>query len=307
MVLHTVLGAGGAISNELVPLLLKNNIQVRLVSRNPQPSDNSIAADITDYQQTLNAVKGSDIVYLLVGLVYDIKVWEKQWPKIMTNVINACKETGAKLIFFDNVYMYGKVAGTMTEETPVNPCSKKGELRAAIATQLMNEVAKGTIKALIARSADFYGPYGDKTSVPNMLIFANLAKKKTPQWLVNADLPHSFTFIPDAAKALYLLANDDTAWGKVWHLPTAAPALTGREFIKLASAAMNRPYGCFVLPKFMLLLAGLFDKTIKESYEMLYQSDAPYIFSSAKFEKHFNDTPTPYEEGIKITASGYRK
>ncbi len=116
-----------------------------------------------------------------------------------------------------------------------------------------------------------------------------------------------FTFIPDAARALYMLANDDTAWGKVWHLPTTAPALTGKQFITLAADAMDRPYGCFVLPKLMLRLAGLFDKTIKESYEMLYQSDSPYIFSSAKFEKHFNVSPTSYKEGIKITAAQYRK
>jgi hypothetical protein len=45
----------------------------------------------------------------------------------MDNAIEACKRARAKLIFFENVYMYGKVSGPMTEETPFNPCSKKGE------------------------------------------------------------------------------------------------------------------------------------------------------------------------------------
>ena len=98
-----------------------------------------ISADLSDKDQTIRAVAGSSIAYLLVGLKYDHKLWTEMWPRIMANTIEACKRSGAKLIFFDNVYMYGKVSGTMTEETPFNPCSKKGEVRAKIATSLINE------------------------------------------------------------------------------------------------------------------------------------------------------------------------
>jgi hypothetical protein len=55
----------------------------------------------------------------------------------MRNAIEAAKRANARLVFFDNVYMYGKVDGVMTEETPFNPCSKKGEIRAEIATSLL--------------------------------------------------------------------------------------------------------------------------------------------------------------------------
>ncbi|PWT87456.1 MAG: NAD-dependent dehydratase, partial [Acidobacteria bacterium] len=157
MKLHTILGAGGAVGNQLFPLLQENNERVRVVSRNAQPIANveAIATDITNHEQTLEAVKGSDIVYLLAGLAYDLRVWRASWPKIMTNVIDACSIHGCKLLFFDNVYMYGKVDGIMTEETPFNPNSKKGELRAMIARKLLDEMRDGRIKALIARSADF--------------------------------------------------------------------------------------------------------------------------------------------------------
>src|SRR6266404_783892 len=188
MKLHTILGAGGAVGNQLLPVLQQNNERIRLVSRKPGalPMIETVAADVTNYEQTFNAVKGSDVVYLVVGLAYDIRVWKESWPKIMTNIINACKKTGSKLIFFDNVYMYGKVDGVMTEETAFNPCSKKGEIRAALATQLLNEMKEGSIKALIARAADFYGPVGFTTSVPDILVLGNLRKGKKAQWLVNA-------------------------------------------------------------------------------------------------------------------------
>src|SRR5260221_14630602 len=122
MKLHTILGAGGAVGNQLLPVLQRNNERLRLVSRNPDPlsTAETVAADITNYEQTLNAVKGSDVVYLVVGLAYDIRVWKESWPKIMTNVINACKETGSELIFFEILKLKEKGIGFLTKEKVLN-------------------------------------------------------------------------------------------------------------------------------------------------------------------------------------------
>lgn len=307
MSLHTILGAGGMIANELVPVLLANKEKIRIVARHPkqQLGLDAVAADLENYEQTLFAVKGSSIVYLLVGLDYDSKIWAEKWPKIMTNTINACKATGAKLIFFDNVYMYGNVTGYMTEQTVFQPCSKKGRIRAAIAEQLLAEMDNGSIQALIARSADFYGTKSTRTSFANTMVFSNLSKGKKAQWLVNAKVPHAFTYVPDAAKALYLLAKDPTAFGQSWHLPTQSNPLTGEAFVALAAKAMHQPNKLTVLSKLMIRLAGLFVKPIKESYEMLYQNEADYLFDSSKFEQHFGMQPTSYEAGIASTAKLY--
>lgn len=307
MSLHTILGAGGAIANELLPILMEAKEPTRIVARHPKQliGVESVSADLSDADQTMEAVKGSSVVYLLVGLEYDYKVWAQKWPLVMTNTINACKATGAKLIFFDNVYMYGKVNGIMTEETAFNPCSKKGVLRTAIVNQLLSEIKSGALTGLIARSADFYGTAATKTSVPNMLVFDNFSKGKKAQWLADAQVPHSYTYIPDTGKALYFLAKDETAFNQTWHLPTAPNPLTGEQFIALAAEAMHQPNKYSVLSKLMIRLAGLFIKPIKESYEMIYQSDSSYVFDSSKFEKHFGFTPTSYEEGIKETAKYY--
>lgn len=303
MKLHTILGSGGTVSNQLLPILQQKNERIRLVSRKAQSSNvESIAADLTNYEQTQNAVRGSDIAYLVVGLSYDVRVWRQAWPKIMTNVINACKANGTKLIFFDNVYMYGRVNGIMTEETPFNPTSKKGEIRAAIARQLLDEIRSGSIKAMIARAADFYGPVGFSMSAPNMLVFGNLRKGKTAQWLINAKVPHSFTYVPDAAKALYMLANTESAFGQTWHLPTANDPLTGEKFIKEAAKEMNTRDNYSTISKGMMRLAGLFNRTIKESLEMAYQNEFPYLFDSSKFNKTFKFELTPYRKGIEETA-----
>jgi nucleoside-diphosphate-sugar epimerase len=304
----SILGSGGAISNELVKILAAENQPFRLVGRNPKVTPGAaetISADLTDKDQTIRAVAGSSVAYLLVGLKYDRKVWQEMWPRIMSNTIEACKRAGAKLIFFDNVYMYGKVSGPMTEETPFNPCSKKGEIRAKIAASLINEWKSGALTAMIARSADFYGP-DTHNGVPNVLVFKPFAQKKKASWLANDSVPHSLTYTPDAARSLLQLTKQANAWNQTWHIPTASNPLTGKEFVALAAKEFGVPPRYRVLSKPMLRVAGWFDPLVAESYEMLYQSDSPYLFDSTKFARAFSFAGTPYADGIRTSAASFK-
>jgi len=304
----TILGAGGPIGTELAKILAASNQQFRLVSRKPTPIAGAevLAADLADQEQCIRAVAGSRMVHLLVGLRYDLGVWRELWPGIMANTIEACKRAQANLIFFDNVYMYGKVNGPMTEETPYAPCSKKGEIRAKIATTLMNEVKAGNLNAMIARSADFYGPE-TQNGVPNVLVFEPLSKGSKASWLVNAAVPHSLTFTLDAAHGLALLADRASAWNQVWHLPTAPDPPTGKEFIAMAAKEFGLAPKYRVLSRPMLRVAGWFDPLVRDSYEILYQSDSPYLFDSTKFAREFGFAGTPYLKGIRIAAASYKR
>jgi nucleoside-diphosphate-sugar epimerase len=137
VVMHTILGANGAVGVELVRALSERGRGIRLVSRRPVADARAtevVAADLADLEQTIKAVAGLEVTYLLVGLKYRLETWRELWPRIMSNAIEACKRAGAKLVFFDNVYAYGLVVGPMTERTPFNPCSRKGEIRAQIAS-----------------------------------------------------------------------------------------------------------------------------------------------------------------------------
>jgi nucleoside-diphosphate-sugar epimerase len=279
-----------------------------LVSRNPKlfpGAAETVAADLSNLDDTVKAVTGSRIAFLLVGLKYDVKVWRELWPRIMRNAIEAAKRANAKLVFFDNVYMYGKVDGPMTEETPFRPCSKKGEIRAQIATMLLNEMKAGNLTALIARSADFYGP-GARTGIPNVLVFDKLAKGAKASWLVNDSVKHSFTFTPDAARSLVLLADNESAWNQTWHVPTAPDPPTGKQFIELAAKEFGTKTKYRVLTRPMLWMAGWFDTTVRELYEMLYQYEFDYVFDSTKFMKAFHFQPTSYSESVHRTSQAYR-
>ena len=301
--MQTILGASGIIGTELAKNLVNYTDKVRLVSRNPKKvniTDEIFQADLLNANQTREAVAGSEVAYLTAGLKYDIKVWETQWPVVMQNAIEACKIHNTKLVFFDNVYMYGKVNGWMTEETEVNPVSRKGEVRAKIARMILDEVKKGELKALIARSADFYGP-NTKTSFINFMIIDNLKKGKKAQLLISDEFKHSLTYTPDAGKGTAILGNTESAYNQIWHLPTDRNVLTMRNFVELAAEELGKEPASTRLPKTMLRLIGMLNGVVKEVVEMLYQYDSDYLFSSEKFEKAFNFKPTVYAEGIKET------
>ena len=302
--MQTILGSTGIIGRELAKELVKYTKSIRLVSRNPKKvneTDELVIADLLDKQQVINAVKGSDVVYLTAGLKYDIKVWQQDWLLIMKNVIEACKLSNSKLVFFDNVYSYGRVNGWMTEDTPYLPVSKKGEVRKHIAVMIMNEVNAGKLKAQIVRAADFYGE--GTLAFVTMMVFDKFAKGKSAQWLISEKFRHSFTYAKDAAFGTALLGNKDSAYNQVWHLPTDKNVLTGKEFIELTAKEFCVKSKFMNVPKWMLKIIGLFTPVIRESVEMTYQNDSDYLFSSEKFEKTFNLKPTPYYEGIKETVA----
>lgn len=196
--------------------------------------------------------------------------------------------------------MYGNKKGWITEETEIKPVSKKGKIRADIANHLINETQKGALKALIARSADFYGPGANNTFV-KMMIFDKYKDGKAASCLVNDKVKHSFTYTPDAAKATALLGNTDAAYNQIWHLPTSKDAPTGQDFIELTAQVFGVQPKYSVLKKWMLQMVGLFNPMVKESVEMLYQYEDDYLFNSDKFESRFFKA-TPYLEGIKGTA-----
>lgn len=306
---HTILGAGGSIGNTLTNVLLKSNESVRLVSRSNYSFKGveSYNADISSYEETSNSIEGSDIVYLLAGLPYDRKSWSELWPAIMKNVIDACKKHDAKLIFFDNVYMYGKVEGKMNESTPYFPSSVKGEIRATVANMLNNEMKRNNFRAMIARSADFYGPYATNSSVLYFLAIDKMMKNKKAQWLADDTKLHSFTYTLDCARAINLLWKNAECSQQVWHLPTQSPALTGNALITLIANELGVEPNYTVLKKWMLKIVSLFDKTVYESLEMIYQSEFDYQFDSNKFNDYFNFKPTSYEVGIHERIEFYKR
>lgn len=301
--MQTILGANGIIAIEIAKALHQNYTQdIRLVSRKPKKvneSDELHSADLMNKEACDEAVKGSEIVYMTVGLPYRSNIWKEQWPVVIRNIIDACKKHQAKLVFFDNVYMYGQVDGIMTEETPFQATSIKGKARAEIATMVLDEIKNKTLTAMICRAPEFYGPRNTMSGT-NALVFDNLKKNKKPQTLLTDATLRTLIYTPDAGKSSALLGNTPDAFGQTWHLPCDTNRKTAKEFIELCGSIQGKKLDYTILKRWMVKTFGLINSDVKELVELLYQFDRDYIFDCTKFNNRFPDFQvTSLEEGVK--------
>lgn len=300
--MQTILGSGGDIGTPLARELKQYTKHIRLVARRPvqvNGDEELFKADLMHEAEVEAAVAGSEVVYLTVGLEYKTSVWERDWPVVMKNVINACLLHQARLVFFDNVYMYAaNEIPHMTEGSRVGPESRKGKVRALIQDMLLNAASKQALQALIARSADFYGP-SSRNSPLAISVLEEFKKGKKAFWQVDASKLHAFTYTLDAARAVAILGNTADAFGQVWHLPTSSEKLAGKEFIALVAGEMQKQPHYYTLSRLMMRLIGLFVPIVRELPEMAYQYDRDYVFDSSKFCNRFSYTPITYKEGIK--------
>ncbi|HVK48919.1 MAG TPA: NAD-dependent epimerase/dehydratase family protein [Pseudobacter sp.] len=301
--MQTILGANGQIAVELAKEINAHySKDLRLVSRNPKQvngTDQLFSANLLDASKTAQAVSGSSVVYLTVGLPLDTQTWIDQFPPIMRNTIDACKKHRAKLVFFDNTYMYPQNSNPLTEETAFAPVGPKGRVRAAITTMLLDEMKAGNIEAVICRAPEFYGR--DKTfSYTNTLLFDPIREHRTPRVLLRDDTLRTLIWSPDASRATALIGNTSDAFNQTWHLPCDDNRRTYKEIIGIAEAVIGEQISYRILNKTTLKLVSFFKKPLREMKELLPRYEQDNLFISDKFKKRFPRFDIKqYQEGIE--------
>jgi nucleoside-diphosphate-sugar epimerase len=307
--LHLVVG-DGVVGRAVVEELARQGLPHALASRTPPdpcPWPHR-RVDALDAAALLAATAGASHVYVTLGLAYDSRVWQRDWPPIVEHFIAAARQHGFKLVFFDNVYAYGPppLRVPMTEDHPQQPSSRKGRVRQALGERLMQAARLEGVRLVIGRSADFYGP-GVRNSLLYQAAIQRQLQGKAAQWLGSPDRPHSYTYVPDAARALVRLALDEGAEGRAWHLPTAAPAPTSRQLLQMSARLLGAPAEVGVMPGWLLALLKPFVPVLREVDEMRYQTEHDYVFSSAAFEQRRPDLrATPYDEGMAAMVASLR-
>lgn len=307
--LHLIVG-DGVIGRATAAELARRGIAHALASRTPSPglATPQRRVDALGADALLAASADASHLYLTLGLPYDSRVWERDWPRVIENAIAAARRHGLRLVMFDNAYGYGPVPlqQPIREDHPQQPPSRKGLVRKAIGQRLMQAAQEDGVPVLIARASDFYGP-----DVRGALLYASAIERqlqgKTAQWLGNPDRLHSYTYVPDAARGLVELALDDGAYGQAWHLPTMAPAPTSRALLKMSARLLGAPQGVQVLPGAMQAVLGLFVPILRELREIRYQHEQDFVFSSERFMQRCPGFRiTPYEEGMAAMLRSFR-
>lgn len=301
--MQTILGATGQIAVELARELRRTYTQdLRLVSRNPRKvndSDTLMPADLLNADQAAEAVKGSSIVYFTAGLPPDTELWETQFPLMLENALNATRAANAKFVYFDNTYMYPQDDRVLTEDAPFEPVGRKGKVRAAMASRVLQEMARGGIPVIIGRAPEFYGP-GKTQSITNTLVIDKIKAGETPRVPVRDDTRRTLIWTPDASRALADLGNAPDTFGQTWHLPCDDDRLTYRQFVTLASEVFGREPSYKVLGKWTLKAAGLVSRQVRELRELLPRYEHNNLFDSSKFKQRFPQFEvTTYRQGLK--------
>lgn len=303
---HVIFGTG-PLGMSVMKALVKRDKSVRMVNRSGKAEVPAgvevVASDAYTPSQAIEASRGASVVYQCAQPGY--AEWVEKFPPLQASILEGAAVNKAKFIVGDNLYMYGDTDGKPLVETLPNYAhTRKGKTRAAMAEAVLAAHRTGKIQAAIARGSDFYGA-GVLGSTLGERIFEPMLQGKAAQAVGNLDVPHSYTYIEDFGEALAILGERDEALGQVWHVPNA-PTLTTREILTLAFQIAGQPAKISTMGKMMMRIGGLFIPEARETVEMMYEFEKPFVVDHQKFERAFGNHATPFAEGLRVTLAWYR-
>lgn len=299
----------GAVGRAIAQQLSLSGRPVTVVQRSSPdhlpPGVEFVACDVRNQEATNAVVAGAGAVICAIGLPYVSAVWEREWPVVMRHLLTACSRTGARLVFVDNLYMYGPQSRPLTEDMPLTAHGIKPKVRAEITRLWKRAHDAGQVSVVAVRASDFYGP-GVGQSIIGQTALGAIASGKPAMLIGSPDLPHDLAYVPDVARAAITLLDASTdAYGQAWHVP-CAPTKTLREVLQIGADALGEKLKLSVLPAFMMGPLGLFTPVLRELKEMRFQTDRPYRVDSSRFASRFWSDATPLEEGVKAAALSFR-
>lgn len=303
--LHTVLGTG-PLGTAVAESLLQRGLAVRVVSRNNASRLTDVEAmtgELNDPGFAQRAVFGSEVVYQCTQPAYHR--WALEFPALQQHIIDATIAAGADLVIADNLYSYGDPNGAIiVDASPRHPQTRKGLLRKRLADEALAAHEAGLLRVTLARPSNYFGP-GYTTGDT---VFGQAVKGAAVTALVNADAPHSFSYVPDAGRAMATLGTHDRSWGRSWITPVQ-PAATQREIARLAwrAAGHDGEPRVRVLGAAGLAALGLFVPALREMREMSYEFERTFVADSSEFERTFGEHATPLPEAVESTVRWYQQ
>ncbi len=305
---HVVLGSG-PVGRSIAEALSARGEAVRVINRSGRMAEapagvEVTAGDLYDAAAVRALTSGAKVVYQAAQPHY--YEWPQKFPPLQQAVIDGLSGGGAKLVLVENLYMYGAVNGQpMTEDLPHAAHTRKGKTRAALSAAAFAAHREGRLRVTAGRASDFFGPWALGSTMGERAFYPLLAGKPA-QLTGRADLAHSHTFVGDFGRALVLLGEREEADGQAWHVPNDRPTITQAELIRLAADIAGVQPRYSTMGKLMMAFGGLFVPEARETVEMMYEFDRPFVVDSSKFERTFGMSATPLEEALQVTLAWYR-
>ncbi|MEV0192278.1 NAD-dependent epimerase/dehydratase family protein [Kitasatospora purpeofusca] len=301
MARHIVIGKG-PVGATTARLLDEQGHEVVVLSRSG--GNGSTALDVTDTASLRQATRGAEVIYNCANPPYHR--WPTDWPPIANALLDATESAGAVLVTMGNLYGYGPVDTPITEDLPLAGTGAKARVRIDMWRDASARHRAGRIRAAEARASDFFGPGVTEAGHLAQRMMPGLLAGRAVRVIGNPDAPHSFTYVPDIARALVRLGTDERAWGRAWHVPTAPPLTTREAVGHLCRLAGLPPAKVGRIPWWPLHLAGLVNPLLGELREVQYQFDRPFVVDSQAYTTAFGEVPTPIDEALGATVAWWR-
>lgn len=310
MAKYVVMGAGAVGQNTAQELVAAGH-EVALVSRSGRGGHlagvEAVSADATDVNRVAELARGAEALVNALNPP-DYSAWDRDWPPLAASLLGAAERTGAGLVIVGNLYGYGRVEGPMTADTPLRPNGHKGELRVRMWEDALAAQAAGRVRVTELRASDYTGPgIGGRMSMLQELVIAPVVRHR-PVWLLvgDPDAAHTWTDVRDTAKLAAVLAQDDRAWGRAWHVPSA-PARSMRAVAGEVAALVGRTPGAVrAIPAPVVRALGLAVPFLREMGETRHQFDRDFVLDSSETEQVFGLAPTPWEQTLADTVAFVR-
>ena len=305
---HVVLGTG-AIGRAVAEELVRRGESVRMINRSGTMDEvpagvEVVASDLYDQAKVREVTRGAKVIYQSAQPPY--YAWPEKFPLLQKSILDGLAGSDAKLVLVENLYMYGDTDGKpMTEGTPSNAHTRKGRVRGEISKAAFEAHKAGRLRVTSARGGNFFGPWGTDSTM-GARAFYPLLRGKPAQLIGHTGLPHTHTYTKDFGVALVLLGERAEADGQAWHVPNDQPNLSQADLVRLFAEEAGVEAKISSMGKTMMTIGGLFIPEAKETVEMMYEFDRPFIVDSSKFEKTFGLKATPMKEAIKETVAWYR-
>ena len=307
---HVIFGSG-PLGRAVLNQLLERQEPVRVVNRSGvMPgiplSVEVVKADAYDVESAKRAAAGASVIYNCAAPEYSVKAWQTQLPLLWGNIAQSAATQKARLVIGDNLYVYDQVdSGNIREDLPMRSTTGKGKARIAVTEQMLELHRTGQVELAVVRGSDFYGAYGTDQSQFGSRMIPPLLRHQAAQVIGHSNAPHSITYLPDFGRALVMVAERDSAFGQMWHVPNAL-ARTRLEVLTMLAAIIGAPLNIQAMGKPMLGVLGLFVPILREVAEMSYQFEQTYIVNHDKFVAAFGDIHTPLPTGLERTVDWFR-
>ena len=309
MAIHHVILGTGAIGRAIAEELVGRGETVRMVNRSGKMEEapagvELVASDLYDPANVREVTRGATVVYQSSQPHY--YEWPQKFPPLQRSILEGLTGSGAKLVLTENLYMYGEMNGrALAEDMPYKAHTRKGKVRGELSIEAFEAHKTGRVRVTAGRGGNFFGPWGLDSTMGGRAFYP-LLKGKPAQLIGRTDLPHTHTYVKDFGRALVILGERDEADGQAWHVPNDQPNMTQGELVRLFAEEAGVEPKMSSMGKLMMSIGGLFIPEAKESVEMMYEFDRPFVIDSGKFEKTFGMKATPIREAIRETVKWYR-